>query len=83
MTDRIAKAVSVMSSVYEVKSSIRKIFYSKKHFPKILGASMLCAFVGSYSMMESIHQGRLKVRSSQEFGWKLLIISALLLIFEY
>ena len=62
MTDRITKAITVMSSAYEIKSSIRSIFYSRKHFPKVLGASMLCAFIGSYSMMESIHQGRLKVR---------------------
>ena len=62
MTDPITRAVGMMSSAYGVKSSFRNMFYSKKHFPTILGASMLCAFVGSYSMMESIHQNRLKVR---------------------
>lgn len=63
MSNRVTKAVTMLSSIHDVKSSVRNVFYSQKHFPKVLGSSMLCAFVGTYCMMESIHQGRLRVRS--------------------
>ena len=62
MTHRITKAISVMNSAHQIKTSVRDVFYSPKHFPKILAASMLSATVGGYCMMDSIHKGRVEVR---------------------
>ena len=60
-----------MSTAHKTKSSFRDVFYSPKHFPKILSASMLCSTIAGYCTMESIHQNRLEVRYNSLFslGW--------------
>lgn len=60
MAHPITKIVTAMTSVYKVKSAVRNVFYSPKHFPKILVTTMICSCVGGYQMMESIHQRRLE-----------------------
>ena len=57
----ITKAVTAVSSIHRVKVAFRDVFYSQKHFPKILATSMLFSCIGGYQMMDSIHLRRVEV----------------------
>lgn len=60
MAHPITKLITAMTSVYKIKSAVRNVFYSPRHFPKILATTMVCSCVGGYQMMESIHQRRIE-----------------------
>lgn len=64
MAHPITKLITAMTSVYKIKSAVRNVFYSPRHFPKILATTMVCSCVGGYQMMESIHQRRIEVSYS-------------------
>jgi hypothetical protein len=61
MPHTITKAITAVSSIHRVKVAFRDVFYSQKHFPKILATSMLFSCIGGYQMMDSIHLRRVEV----------------------
>jgi hypothetical protein len=62
MTHPLTKTVMKMNSFHSGVKAMKEIFYSRQHFPTILGTSMLCSCVGGYMLMDNFHQKRLHVR---------------------
>uniref|UniRef100_A0A7S3PTZ4 Uncharacterized protein n=1 Tax=Chaetoceros debilis TaxID=122233 RepID=A0A7S3PTZ4_9STRA len=58
-SDPITKSINFMKFTGQVGKSFKEKFFCKRTFPKILGVSMVCSFVGSYLTMDQIHQRRL------------------------
>lgn len=50
-----------LNSLHTGVKAMKEIFYSRQHFPKILGISMFSSCVGGYMLMANLHQKRLHV----------------------
>eukprot|EP00558_Chaetoceros_sp_UNC1202_P007443 CAMPEP_0197251138 /NCGR_PEP_ID=MMETSP1429-20130617/55925_1 /TAXON_ID=49237 /ORGANISM="Chaetoceros sp., Strain UNC1202" /LENGTH=131 /DNA_ID=CAMNT_0042713141 /DNA_START=26 /DNA_END=421 /DNA_ORIENTATION=- len=75
MTDLITKAVKTVSAVHMTKKSgldgFRSIFFSPRHFPKILSASMFGSCIAGYLVMDSLHQTRIEERDKiYAYSWE-------------
>jgi len=60
----ITRAVQTMSSIHQTSliGSARKIFYSPKHFPKVLGGILSVSFIAGYVCMGYVHDYNVEKR---------------------
>lgn len=60
----ITRAVQTMSSLHQTSiiNTARKIFYSPKHFPKVLGGILSISFVAGYVCMGYVHDYNVEKR---------------------
>ena len=60
----ITRAVQTMSSIHQTSiiDTARKIFYSPKHFPKVLGGILSISFVAGYVCMGYVHDYNVEKR---------------------
>lgn len=61
MTHPLIKTIMTMNSFHSGVKAMKEIFYSRQHFPTILGTSMFCSCIGGYMLMDNLHQKRLHV----------------------
>ena len=60
----ITRAVQTMSSLHQTSiiDTARKIFYSPKHFPKVLGGILSVSFIAGYLCMGYVHDYNVEKR---------------------
>ena len=60
----ITRAVQTMSSIHQTSiiDTARKIFYSPKHFPKVLGGILSVSFLAGYVCMGYLHDYNVEKR---------------------
>jgi hypothetical protein len=60
----ITRAVQTMSSIHQTSiiDTARKIFYSPKHFPKVLGGILSVSFIAGYVCMGYVHDYNVEKR---------------------
>jgi len=60
----ITRAVQTMSSIHQTSiiDTARKIFYSPKHFPKVLGGILSVSFIAGYLCMGYVHDYNVEKR---------------------
>ena len=60
----ITRAVQTMSSIHQTSiiDTARKIFYSPKHFPKVLGGILSVSFITGYVCMGYVHDCNVEKR---------------------
>jgi hypothetical protein len=68
MTNSITKAASLVNTLSKMQKvgfaqSCRNVFYSRQHFPKILGGVMLSGSIGGYFIMDGVHNRRIEVNN--------------------
>lgn len=65
MSNNISRITTLLGTLSKAQSvgiaqSFRTVFYSREHFPKILGTVVFSGMVGGYCLMDSVHNNRIK-----------------------
>ncbi len=80
MISNVSRAVRFVSTVHgttsalrrgekSVEAIIRSTVFSPQYFPKFLGVTMVCSFLGGYTYMETLRRSRLPTSAAHVVVW--------------